>query len=505
MSYITDYLITTEKSKPAKEFHIWTMLYTLSVFSGGRFWFPFGPLNFRTNLYVVHVGDPGNGKSTAMERGKDIVRASGVCPIAPAQISKEALAQKMSSTHEGVPKKVPFIGQRFFDYEGRKHEYNQYAIFADELTQFIGVNPLGFIEFFTAAWTQKVIDVDTKNKGCDLINGPYITLLACMTPDIVKGYLKMNILSSGFARRTAFVFTNHQNIVPWPEYTNDQRAAEARCVAFGKDLQRFCGPFSITDECKEFYFAWNQDNEERKRQRTPATRGWFETKPEMLFKLSMLIALAEGEAETRVIHLPYYKMALHFCSLLEAQLDRVFEGCGVNPNANVANQICRMLEGLDRPMPKKKLQAMFGDQATSWRELTDTIAHLCTVGRLTEQDIKAGQTILGTLISTPATMARYTLNELAAFLVPSQPMVLDMDSSSPERPPVVLRSQPEGSVGEKSLGTPGLGSLSDGPASQSKADVKPTLLSPPQGSTPSSNHTAPIVHEPDPLPDLRTP
>src|SRR5688572_13626094 len=139
MSFISDYLEATKNTKPPMEFHIWSMLSCLSVFAGRRFWFPFGPMNFYPNLYVVLVGEPGTGKSTAMNMTKGIVRAANVCPIAASQITKEALTLKMSSTMDGKPKKEPFEGQRFFDHAGRKIEYNQYAIFATELTQFIGV------------------------------------------------------------------------------------------------------------------------------------------------------------------------------------------------------------------------------------------------------------------------------------------------------------------------------------------------------------------------------
>jgi hypothetical protein len=321
------------------------MLATLSVFAGRRFWFPFGSLRFYPNLYVTLVGDPGGGKSTAMNRAKAIVRSAAVCPVAASQITKEALMQKMSSTHEGKPKPVPFAGQRFFTYEDQRHEYNQYAIFATELTQFIGVNPMGFLEFLTAVWDEPVVEVETKNKGCDYVLGPYVTMLACMTPDIVKGYLKMNILSSGFARRNAFVFSSDKNIVHWPEFTEEQQAAEERCVAFGKRIQSRCGAFGVSQECRTFYEDWDTENENTIKDRSPAIRGWFESKGEMLWKIAMLVALAEESP--LVIEVPHYKLALQFCAMLEKNLTRVFEGTGINPNAQAASQICRMLEAHD--------------------------------------------------------------------------------------------------------------------------------------------------------------
>lgn len=436
MSFITDYLKTTENTESPFEYHVWSMLATLSTLAGRRFWFPFGPYVYYPNLYVVLVGDPGITKSSAMGRAKGIIRVANTCPVAATQITKEALTLKMSSTVDGTPKKVPFIGQRFFVYKDQKVEYNQYAIFATELVDFIAVNPQGFLDFLTAVWDEPIIEVETKNKGCDYVAGPYITLLACMTPEKLKGYMKLSILTGGFARRAAFVYAANGNIVPIPSYTEEQKVAEQRCIEFAKRVQSRSGIFGWTDECREFYTAWYYDNTAKQRDRSPSTRGWFKSKGEMLFKLSMLIAIAEESP--LVIDLPHYKLALRFCEMVEKNLDRVFEGTGINPNAAAASQISRMLEAMDKPMPRKHIEAMFFDQATSLNELRDTIQHLISVGRLVERTVTVSGQLLGTVLGTSVSMSRCTDVELALMLQPRGLVVPSDTGSSPlERQSVV--------------------------------------------------------------------
>lgn len=415
MSYISDYLKTCEGTESPAEYHTWAMLSTLSVFAGRRFWLPFGPFHFYTNLYVVLVGDPGVTKTSALNRAKGIVRAAKICPVAATQMTKEAMSLEMSSTIEGKPKKVPFAGQKFYEYNGQKLEYNQYAIIASELTQFIGVNPIGFLDFLTTVWDEPIYEVKTKNKGDDYVLGPYITLLACMTPQIVKGFLKQNVLNGGFARRAAMVFSANSGIVPWPKFTQEQEEAQNRCIAFGKALQSRSGPFSVSDECKEFYEHWYEENKRTLTDRSPSTRGWYNSKAEMLFKVSMLIALAESDQ--LVIELPHYKLAMRFCEMVEANLERVYEGSGINPNSGAAAQICRMLEAHDKPMNRKHIEMMFFDQATDLAALRDTIAHLCMVGRLKEKQLNVGGQVLGSVLGTPAAVDRYTDSDLAQFLV----------------------------------------------------------------------------------------
>lgn len=427
--FISDYLITTENSEAPPEYHIWCMLSTLSVFAGRRFWFPFGSMVFYPNLYVVLVGDPGMRKSTAMNRAKGMCRAAKVCPIAATQTTKEAMSLEMSSTIDGTPRKNAFAGQKFFVVGDEKREYNQYAIFATELTQFIGVNPLGFLDFLTTVWDEPFYEVTTKNKGCDYVVGPYITLLACMTPEIVKGYLKMNILTGGFARRTAFVFSSHKNVIPIPTYTKAQMEAEVRCVEFGQRLQERSGPFGWTDALREYYEDWYRKNASTITDKPPTIRSWYESKHEMLFKVSMLIALAYEE-EQLILDLHHFKSAERFCDLIEKNLPRVFEGSGINPNAAAASQICRMLEQMGKPMNKKHLQLMFYDQVTDVNALNDTLTHLATVGRLEQRELRLNGQLLGTIVGSPGVLSCYSDADLVQFLGKSAlpPHETDTDS-----------------------------------------------------------------------------
>jgi DNA-binding XRE family transcriptional regulator len=157
----------------------------------------------------------------------------------------------------------------------------------------------------------------------------------------------------------------------------------------------------------------------------------------MLFKLSMLLALAESSE--LVLDIPHYKLALKCCEMLEKNLERVFEGTGINPNAQAATQICRMLESMDQPMNRKAVEAMFFDSATDLNALRDTIDHLVVVGRLDERKFfQTNSTVpLGSLLGTPAALRRYSKEELLVFLtsasVPQSLLKTDPPASSGQR------------------------------------------------------------------------
>lgn len=409
MSYIGDYLLFTSNTESPADYHRWACLSSLSVLAGRRFWFDLGPIRYYPNLYVVLVGHPGVKKSSALDRAKDIVRGVNCCPIAAAQATKEFIARAMSNDK--------FPGKKHFKYNGKLEEYNQYAIFATEFTQFIGVNPLAMLDFLTTVYTEKVYDCDTKGQGSDLVVGPYITLLACLTPEMMKGYIKMNILTGGFARRTQFVYGIHGEPVPWPGITKEQKDAGDRCIDYGKKMQSESGEFTFNEEAKAWYERWYIDLQTNITEiSTPATEGYYRTKHEVLFKSGMLVSLSESLANRTITKAHLEVVENRFLIPYEKNLERVFEGAGINPNAAAASQVCRMLEALDRPMLKKRIEAIFFDQATSLSELRDTLDHLVAVGRLAKRDLMVGNQILGTVIGTPQALKKYSDSEVAALL-----------------------------------------------------------------------------------------
>lgn len=420
MSFLSDYLLATSNNESPPTYHRWCALSALAAIAGGRFWFRLGPFTYRPNFYTILVGDPGVKKSAAMDVAKDLIRKVGKIPMAASSTTSQAIAMEMG--HE------KFAGKKFFQNPntGLTEEYNQLAIFATEFTTFLGVNPEGMLDFLTSIFTEKVYDERYKNKGSTFFAGPFITMLACMTPETVKGYLKLNILTGGFSRRTMFVYGTRGKPNPWPGNTPEQQAALERCVTFGKDVQTLAGEFFLSKDGAEWYEDWYLKNGESLPDKKPNVQNYFSTKHEFLFKTAMLVALSEteGSLNNQITAANLQFLNDRFFVPVEETLERVFEGAGINPNAAAAAQVCRMLEAIDKPMPIKHILAIFFDQVTSLNELKDTLTHLCSVGRLTQRDILVNNEFRGTIIGTPGSMLRCSDVDAAAILLAAPPQPL---------------------------------------------------------------------------------
>lgn len=352
----------------------WVALSTLSTLVGRRFWLDQGLITLHPNLYVILVGPPGCKKTTAMDMGKGIVRQTGKIVITATSATKESLCKDMT------PDDSPY--RRVFTRKdtNKVEEYSQAAIFATELTHFINVNPLGWIEFLTTIYDQAVYEVSTKGKGKDYIPGPYITLLGCMTPELTGQFVKASIISGGFSSRTIFVWADPSNKrVPFPELPPENREALKRCVAWGQELQKHSGAFVFAPGARAWYDQWynkHKDMEQLSMQRCMVP--FYARKPMMVLKIAMLLALSEN-LNCQVTN-EFMELADIFLDEVAKDMPKVFTGAGENLAAGIAADIEQTLMSMGKPVKYKALFEMYYDKCAR-KEFDEILDALVTQDR----------------------------------------------------------------------------------------------------------------------------
>lgn len=398
--FMSDYLLWTRGNEAPYLFHKWGALSALSALVGRRFWTRNGKLWYYPHLYTLFVAEAGARKSTAMDFSKDLVNAVGGIRVASTMCSVQAITKEMSDEK--------FVGKKHFTNKmlGIEEEFNQYSIFASEFTSFIGtIAPDAMLDFLTGIFTEKTFDESFKGTGKGMFVGPYITLCGCLTPHTMKGVLKQALLAGGFARRTVFVWGGRGTPVPRPEDTVEQQEAFARCVAWGREITKHSGELLFDEKSWEHYSKWYIENYTSLPDRRPIFQPYYSSKADLLFKCTVLLHLAMYGPENKVLDYSLWDyLDKEFFLPTETHLDRVFEGTGMNPEADAAAQVCRMLEAMGKPMARKKVEGMFFAQS---REITKTLDHLIAVGRLVQRSVtKDG--IYMAFLGDPETMSQYS-------------------------------------------------------------------------------------------------
>jgi len=374
VDFISDYLEYTAGNEVPRVYHEWSALSVLSSLVGRRVWVDQGIFTLYPNLYVIFVGDPANGKSTAKDIAEEMSTDFEV-PIAPDDVTKESLTLMMGKEDSEC--------RRPFKYNGKTYENTQITIYADELLTLLGNDPLSMVKLLTALYSKKGTYVaSTKGKGTDIIKCPYVSILGCMTPEITTALIKQSIINGGFNRRCNYVFRNRlDKAVPRPQETPTQSKARQRCMNRGYLIQQLKGGFKWEKGATDFFDDWYETNFIILQQRLDLiTKGYYRAKDGMMLRIAMLIQLASSD--NLLLTIPSMEKALVLLNDTEKTLHRVFEGAGRNVQSGMAAKLITMLEQVkDNTMTEKEIRVyMWGSGDTD--ETFKVLAHLISTDRI---------------------------------------------------------------------------------------------------------------------------
>jgi len=358
-NFLADYSLFTSGDEAPENYHIWSGVSVLASIIGRRVWADWGRFHIYPNLYIVLLGPPGNGKTTAMSIGKGIVRDLGNIPFSAQAQTKESLVKEMAEYERG------------FTINGKPYVYTPVAIFVTELSHFLGPASGHMIDFLTTIFGEDVYDTKTKNKGSDLIIGPCVNLLACTTPQWITTYLRSDIISGGFTRRAIFINEDEgSERKPFPELSPEQLAARERVLAHATRIASVAGEFVWDPAAKVFFANWYKNFS------LPvdlSVRWYYRTKHVQIIKVAQLVAL--GESSDLVLRRLHLEVAMSLFEKIETNLARVFQGMGRNELHNVSQKLIDILTLAGGYLPEKQVLVAMGREA-NMQELYHVVDYL---------------------------------------------------------------------------------------------------------------------------------
>ncbi len=393
MSFLKNYRTFCSGNEAHPTYHMFAGLSVLSAVTQRRIWIDQGYFKVFPNLYTVLVGPAGGRKTTAMDIAAGMVEKLGTIPFTTDCVTKEKLIMDIRAEERTVDA-MPELYKK----DGM-HIVSPTALFLTELSDFLGPSSVGMINFLTAVYDRATYVYKTKNKGSEKIIGPYLTLLACTTPEWITMYLRSDVISGGFSRRTLFVYEWEEGKrIPWPTVTPDMVLAWEAAMSHCRALQKLAGPMKWDDEAKRFYEDWYIN---LKIPNDDTVRGYYKSKHIQLLKAGMLISLSEST--DMVLRKEHLEFGLELLRLAETNLVKVFQGMGRNELHAVANKALDYLRATEpreteldgkkticHLMSEKQLKALLFKDAGG-RDIDDIIHHLV----ITEKIKKVTQTTAG--------------------------------------------------------------------------------------------------------------
>lgn len=338
-NFLDNYMLYSASNEAPATYHFWAGLSALSHLIGARVYTHLGGrLTFYPNMYILLVGEPGFMKSTALYQARDLVETIPYIAQAPASTSKEGIVKLMTM------KDSPAI-RSYEPEKGQYVRYSQLAIFASEFVSLLNAagNPNGTVEFLTDIWdrTGRTYRQFFMSSGDSDIVSPYISILAGLTPTLLKNLITSKVISMGMSRRNLVIYSDKpsERAIPFPETTPEQEEAWRHCVTHAKVLQGVWGKFEWEPEAKQLYDSWYRGFKPKVMEEvSPILRNFFMTKAEYVIKISMLLAV--GEVPPKLIHTrANFQRALDLVTSVERGAVTLFEGSGANRLTTVIGEV----------------------------------------------------------------------------------------------------------------------------------------------------------------------
>jgi hypothetical protein len=419
------------------------------------------------NLYCMLVGDAGCGKSTALRRAKRMLAELGTVPISRNVETPEGLWRFMAgdpSVNPPIPSPVQFIAKW---PDGQLRECHPMTIIANEFVNFISKDREGWTGALNDIYDEDKYEYRTKNKGEDLLIGPYIVILGALTTDVSHTLQKASIIGTGFARRCIFQYGERKFHEPHSRqsFSSEQAAARIRAFEHLQRVQKLAGEFSLSTETWNWWDNWyNEHTTSIPTVATPSTKGWFTSKPNQVLRLGMLTSLSEGL--DRLITIPHLELSVAYLTEMEKDLYQVFGGVGRNELAAVAVKIQEHVAAQANPISRQSLKTMFFTMCKPPNEFSDCITYLVNSGRLKEMTMTVRTSsgpVTEVVVATPEVMEQFVKREASAThgseVAPSirsgngngadrPTTLLPTPDSNSARPPTSVQSPVETLIGQ---------------------------------------------------------
>jgi len=380
MNYLHDYLTYSSDNEAPEMFHVWCGYAALSSAVGRRVWLPRGEDVVYPNIYVLLIGNAGCGKSYALYKSRRLIAELGNVQISYSVETPEGLLRFMGGNPNADPPLVSDCHSIRYWPDGELRDVHEMTIVANEFIDFIRNNPEAWTGFLNNVYDEDFYKYRTKNMGTDVLVGPYVVVLGAIPTDVSKKLQDMDIINTGFARRTFMQYGERRidNPKADPSFTPEEQAARDRCLAHLRRVQSLSGKMTRTEAAGHWWHDWyNNHSHTILKRSTPATMGWLLSKPNQVVKLAILNSLA---CRDDLCIIPEdYELGLAYINEMEKGFGMIFGGIGRNELAGITMKILEYLKMKNEPVGFKHLSTHFFTSFTSGKgftELTEILQYL---------------------------------------------------------------------------------------------------------------------------------
>jgi hypothetical protein len=318
--------------------HFWAGVGALAGALRRKVWIDMKRYQWLANFYIIFVAPPGIvSKSTTTDIAMDLLKKVPGIKFGPDVVTWQALVTAFSESAEA------------FEFEGVHYPMSAMTLVASELGNLIDPQDRNMINTYINLWDgRKSLEKVTKTSGNDTIEGPWINMIGCTTPNWIADNMPQATIGGGFTSRCVFVYADKkERYIPYVDEVVVTGDEEHRLKLI-QDLEHIAmsvaGPFTITPEAREFErerYKKFWDNS-ASRMDSNLLEGYAARKQTMLHKLAMVLSVSRGD--TRIIEAEDLILAEHALLQLEPDMPKVFSQIGKSQESVQIDKLLRILK-----------------------------------------------------------------------------------------------------------------------------------------------------------------
>jgi hypothetical protein len=274
-----------------------------------------------------------------------------------------------------------------FLYKGEHNIMSALTLESSEFGNLLDPQDKAMVDLLVNLWDGKqgAFEKTTKMSGNDVVENPWINLIACTTPSWIAGNFPEYMVGGGFTSRCIFVYADEKDkYVAYPglhvpdnlEAQEDSLVADLRHIA-----ENISGEYVLSRPAVAWGETWYQHHYENRPESLSEDRfgGYIARKQTHIHKLAMV--LAASRSDKLIISVEDLQLANEMVTDLESDMPNVFAKIG---RSDVSLQAERLLTFIARKGYVTKTEAYRYTHAyfPSAKEFDDVVDGLIRSGQI---------------------------------------------------------------------------------------------------------------------------
>ena len=320
-------------SEAPRHMHFWTAVSTIAGALRRRVWVDMAYFQWHPNFYIILVAPPGIvSKSTTAGIGMSLLKRVPDIKFGPDVVTWQALVTGFAESTMS------------FEYEGAFHAMSALTIESSEFGNLLNPQDKEMVDLLVSLWDGKPgsFEKKTKGSGCDIVENPWINLIACTTPAWIAGNFPEYMIGGGFTSRCIFVYADKKaKLVAYPSehVPKNLKQIAQHLIEDLSQISMMAGEYKLDTEAIVWGKAWYEDHYNGKHLHLDDERfgGYLARKQTHIHKLAMILAAAESDR--MVITAEHLAIANQMVTDLEPDMQFVFSKIGKSEDAVYAERL----------------------------------------------------------------------------------------------------------------------------------------------------------------------